>query len=361
MDKIKKVLIMAGGTGGHVFPGLAVAKALQKKNIEVHWLGTEKGLETTVVPAAHIPIHYIAIHGVRGKGWKDIFLSPFRLFFAVLQSLRMIRSIKPDVVVGFGGFVSGPGGIAAWLLRKKLMIHEQNAKPGTTNKWLARVATKIFEGFPDTFPERFRHKVITAGNPVRAEITEISPPEKRFEGRGVPLRLLVLGGSLGAEAINQLLPQVLFALPAEQRLAVLHQTGKKHFENAEKSYAHVPQRDSVKVVPFIEEMDQAYAWADLVICRAGALTIAELCAVGLGAILVPFPFAIDDHQTANAEFMVKHHAGLLIQQADLSKDLLADILQEFCAQPENCITMARAAYQVRRVDATEKVVNTILN
>jgi len=350
MNKLKRVLIMAGGTGGHVFPGLAVAKRLATEGIDVHWLGTQQGLEAKLVPEANIPLHFITISGVRGKGIKDILLAPPRLLAAVLQAQRIIRELKPDVILGMGGFASGPGGIASWLLRCPLVIHEQNAKPGTTNKWLAKVAKKILEGFPDTFLQR--QNVITVGNPVRREIIEMPLLER---GNKEPRKLLVVGGSLGAAAINQLLPQALAVLPESMRPEVYHQTGEKHYADTIAAYQHAGI--SAKIVPFIKEMHEAYAWADIVLCRSGALTIAELCAAGLGAILVPFPHAIDDHQTANAHFMAKQGAALLIQQSALTADELADILQEFSQSPERCQTMAQAAYRLRITDAADKILS----
>jgi UDP-N-acetylglucosamine--N-acetylmuramyl-(pentapeptide) pyrophosphoryl-undecaprenol N-acetylglucosamine transferase len=368
MSKLKKVLIMAGGTGGHVFPGLAVARRMRDEGIDVHWLGTQAGLEARVVPEADIPIHYISIGGVRGKSIKQKMMAPFRLLNAVMQALKIIRQINPDIVIGMGGFASGPGGIASWLLRKPIVIHEQNAKAGMTNTWLACVAKKVLEGFPKTFkPSK---KVIAIGNPVRSEIANLPAPEKRIEKQAKPLHLLVLGGSLGAQAINELLPQALAILPEHERPFILHQVGEKHFENAKMAYdaAGIPfkeksqfaqpfssQKEKVEIVPFIQEMDKAYCAADLVLCRAGALTIAELCAAGLGAILVPFPFAVDDHQTVNGNFMVEQGAAILVQQKELTAEKLAALLKEFYFSREKCIAMAKAAYSLRRVDATNKV------
>lgn len=354
MKKLKKVIVMAGGTGGHVFPGLAVAKRMLEKGIEVHWLGTEKGLEAKLVPAAGFPIHFINISGLRGKGITNLLLTPFKLIAAIYQAQKIINQIKPDLVLGMGGFVSGPGGIASWILRTPIIIHEQNAKAGMTNTWLARVANKVLEAFPKTFsPSK---KVITVGNPVRAEIAAIVKPEERLKQQS-PLRLLILGGSLGAQAINVLVPQVLAKIPLEERPEVLHQTGDKHLETTKDAYreAGISLSDSIKVVPFIQEMDDAYSKADLVLCRAGALTVSELCAAGLGAILIPFPFAVDDHQTANGNFMAQAGAAILIQQQELNVEKLAALLKEFYSNKEKCITMAKAAYALRRVDATEKV------
>ncbi len=349
MSDLKRVLIMAGGTGGHIFPGLAVAKRLMADGVEVHWLGTEKGLEARLIPEAAIPIQYIKISGVRGKGVKEMLLAPLRILTAVWQASRIIRELKPDVVLGMGGFVSGPGGIASWLLKRPLVIHEQNAKPGTTNKWLAKVAQKILEGFPHTFTNR--KKVMMVGNPIRHDILSPHLPER---GGNARLNLLIVGGSLGAAAINQIVPQALAALPESMRPDVYHQTGEKHYADTLKAYQHVSV--SAKIAPFINDMHKAYAWADIVLCRSGALTVAELCAAGVGAILVPFPYAIDDHQTANAAFMVKADAALLIQQSLLTVDKLTDILQEFTALPARCQAMATAAYQLRNADATDKIV-----
>lgn len=351
MGKLQKVLIMAGGTGGHVFPGLAVARQLREQGVLVDWLGTQKGLESRLVPEAGFPLHLISIGGLRGKGLKAILLAPFRLFLAIIQSLRIIHRLQPDVVLGMGGFVSGPGGIAAWLLRRPLVIHEQNAKAGLTNKWLACLATRVLEGFPGTFSSR--DNIITTGNPVRAEITRLSPPQERFEGRNEPLRLLVVGGSLGAAAINELVPRVLARLAPSERPVVLHQAGERHFDTTVKAYAAAGV--TAEIVPFIAEMDKAYAWADIVLCRAGALTVAELCVAGVGSILVPYPYAVDDHQTANADYLVKNQAAVLIQQAVLTEEGLAAILRQLSTSPAQCVAMAEAAYQLRQTDATNKV------
>lgn len=347
MSELKRVLIIAGGTGGHVFPGLAVAEYLRKNNVDVSWIGTLQGLEARLVPEAKFPIHFISISGVRGKRLKEKLLAPMRLIHAISQALKWIRQYNPDVVIGMGGFVSGPGGIASVLLRKKLLIHEQNAKPGLTNQWLSRVAHKILEAFPNTF--RNRKNVITVGNPVRTEITLLPFKDRRSE----PLHLLVLGGSLGAQAINQLLPKALAKIPAEIRPKVLHQTGEKHCSDTVNAYKQLNL--NAEIVPFIKEMNKAYAWADMVLCRAGALTITELCAVGLGAILIPYPYAVDDHQTANAEVMVSANAALLMQQAELRDDMLADILTKLCSSADKTIDMAKAAYHIRRIDAAEKI------
>lgn len=351
MGKLQKVLVMAGGTGGHVFPGLAVAKQLREQGIEVHWLGTKQGLEAKLVPEAGIPIHFISIYGLRGKGIKSLLLAPFRLIRAMCQAMRIIHRLKPDLVLGMGGFVSGPGGLTTWLLRRPLVVHEQNAKAGLTNQCLSRLATKVLEGFPGTFLAS--NKVVTTGNPVRSEIAKLPAPNDRFKARHHPLRLLVLGGSLGATAINELVPKALAKCSVAERPLVRHQAGEKLFKQTLNAYESAGV--TAEVTPFIVEMDQAYAWADVVLCRAGALTIAELCACGLGAILIPYPYAVDDHQTANANFLVKHQAALLIQQSALTEEGLVTVLRELSESRERGIAMANAAYQLRKIDATEKV------
>ncbi len=350
MNKLKRVVIMAGGTGGHVFPGLAVAEVMHDNGIEVHWLGTQKGIESRLVPEADIPFHEITISGVRGKRASSLIFAPLHMLRAVFQSYRHLRALKPDVVIGFGGFVSGPGGAAAWLLGLPLVVHEQNAKPGMTNKWLAKVAKRVLQGFPNAFKPA--EKVLTVGNPVRAEIEEMSAPENRARGNG-QWRLLMMGGSLGAQALNRLLPEALSLLPLDVRPEVVHQTGGKHFESTKMDYDSVGLH--VKLVPFLKDMAEAYTWADMVLCRAGALTVSELCAAGVGAILVPYPHAVDDHQTANAQFMVNQSAGLCIQQKMLTPQKLADILRQFAESPAQRAAMAQAAYRSRNLKVAEKI------
>lgn len=351
MTGLARVLIMAGGTGGHVFPGLAVAKYLQEQGVEVEWLGTAQGLEARLVPEAAIPLHLVSIGGVRGKNLKTLLLAPFRILRALSQSLGVMLRFKPDVVIGMGGFVSGPGGIASWLLRCPLVIHEQNAKAGLTNQWLKHVAKKVLTGFPAVFARA--DKADAVGNPVRDEIMQLPEPLLRFQDRARGLRLLVLGGSLGAQALNKILPQTLKKLPESERPEVYHQAGSKLYEEACAAYQEAGVQ--AKVVPFIADMREAYAWADLVLCRAGALTIAELCAAGLGSILVPYPFAVDDHQTANAGFLVKQGAAILIQQRNLTVDGLSVILAELGASPEKRLAMAEAAYALRKMNVPQKI------
>lgn len=351
MKELKRVLIMAGGTGGHVFPGLAVANYLREKGVEVHWLGTKQGIEARLVPEANFPLHLITITGLRGKGIKTLLTAPFKISMAVWQSRRIINEINPNVVIGMGGFVSGPGGLASWFAGRPLIIHEQNAKAGLTNKWLARIAKRVLAGFPNAFQSQL--EAITVGNPVRIEMESLPAPKKRLTPVRSPFRLLVLGGSLGAQALNEVVPRALSKIYPNERPEIWHQTGDKHFDSAKKIYESMGIQ--AKLAPFVKDMAQAYSWADMVLCRAGALTVSELCVVGLGAVLVPFPFAVDDHQTANASFMVKDQAALCIPQTELTDSRLADIVREFSQSPERRLAMAQAAYQLRQVNVTGKI------
>lgn len=353
MKKLKKVLIMAGGTGGHVFPGLAIAKHFQQHGIEIVWLGTAKGLEARLVPAAHIPLHLISIGGVRGKGLKSLLLLPIRLSIAIFQAMRIIRQLQPDLIIGMGGFVSGPGGIASGLLGYPLVIHEQNARVGTTNRWLSWIAKKNLEGFPNTFSAR--KKAFTVGNPVRKELEKFPSPEQRFAVTNPhrSLRILILGGSLGAQVFNRLLPEAFAQMPLDQRPEVHHQTGEKHLEETVAYYALHDVKATI--APFIANIAEAYSWADIIVCRAGALTLAELCAVGLGAILVPFPHAIDDHQTANARYLAQQGAAWLVQQKDLTGEKLVQMLQQLANNPEERLKMAMSAYKLRQINVADKI------
>lgn len=350
--ELKRVLIMAGGTGGHVFPGLALANYLRNQGVQVEWLGTNQGLEAKLVPAANIPLHRITISGLRGKGWSSLFLAPLKITKAIAQSWGIIKTFNPDLVIGMGGFVSGPGGVASWLTNVPLIIHEQNAKAGMTNKILAKLAQKTLSGFPNAFNRTT--KAQTVGNPVRTELLQLKTPNERLSETHSPLRLLVIGGSLGAQVFNHLVPHALAKLPLTERPLVRHQTGEKHYAVAKENYAALGVQ--VELLPFIDDMAQAYNWADVVLCRAGALTVAELCAVGLGAIFVPYPHAVDDHQTANAQFMVKNQAAICIQQADLTEAKLATLLSDFAKSPEQVKTMANAAYALRQTNVVEKIV-----
>src|ERR1700693_2092192 len=308
------VLIMAGGTGGHVFPALAVAHVLRDRGVAVVWLGVPGSMESRLVPANGFPIEWVRVAGIRGKGLAAWLLAPLRIVKAVAQAMGVLRRVQPRSVLGAGGYVSGPGGIAAWLLRVPLLIHEQNAVAGLTNRWLARLATQVLEAFPGSFGPRVPARAI--GNPVRADIAALAAPEVRFAGRESRSRLLVFGGSQGARRLNAVVPQALARVAPEIRPQVRHQTGGRGLEAARAAYADA--RVEADVLPFIDDMAAAYAWADLAVCRAGAMTIAELQAAGLGAILVPLPVATDDHQTKNAEAMVRTGAARIIQERDLT-------------------------------------------
>lgn len=347
---IKKVLILAGGTGGHIFPGLALADYLKNQGIDVLWLGTKQGMETTLVTEAHIPIRYISISGLRGKNWRTLLMAPFKLIHATTQALSIIRAYQPDVIVGMGGFVSGPGGIACYLARRPLLIHEQNAKAGLTNKILRHIAKFTLEGLPGAFSSK--NKTIYVGNPVRTDFLTLPPPRSRLHA-DQPFRLLVVGGSLGARVLNEMVPRALALMATQDRPIVTHQTGAKGLEDAHRFYKECHVTADLK--PFIKEMAQAYAEVDLVLCRAGALTIAELCAVGVGAILVPYPHAVDDHQTANAQILEKQGAAICMQQAALSPEKLADMLTQMAQNPEKRIAMAEAAYHLREEHTLEKI------
>lgn len=346
-----RIVIMAGGTGGHIFPGLAVARALRERGAEVRWLGADGGMETRLVPPHGIPLDTLAVQGVRGKGLGTLLRAPLRLLAAVRAARAVLRRERPDAVVSFGGYAAGPGGIAAWLAGIPLLVHEQNRAAGMTNKVLARVARQVLVGFPQTFA-----KETHVGNPVRAEIAAVAPPEAREFDHAGPLRLLVLGGSQGARALNEAVPQAVAALgmPVE----ILHQAGERMLDAARQAYvdAGVPAR----VEPFIADMAAAYAWADLVVCRAGALTLAELCAVGVGSVLVPFPQAVDDHQTRNADFLVEHGAAVLLPQSDQLPARLREVLAPLSADAGKRLAMARAARALARPDAAQRVAEAVL-
>jgi len=319
------ILIMAGGTGGHVYPALAVANALQQQSREIVWLGTHKGIEARVVPAANIRIEWISIHGLRGKGVVTLLLAPFRLAWALLQSTAVMIRHRPAAVLGMGGFVSGPGGLAAWLTRRPLVIHEQNAVAGLTNRLLARLARVVLQAFPGSFSAPIQPE--TVGNPVREDIAAIDDPASRFANRTGAIRLLVLGGSQGALALNRTVPEALALLPEALRPVVRHQAGQRTLQTAIDAYAGTGL--VADVTPFIDDMAEAYEWADLVVCRAGALTVAEIAAAGLAAVFVPFPAAVDDHQTANARAMEEAGAAVIMNEKDMTAESLASCLTEW--------------------------------
>jgi UDP-N-acetylglucosamine--N-acetylmuramyl-(pentapeptide) pyrophosphoryl-undecaprenol N-acetylglucosamine transferase len=340
------ILIMAGGTGGHVFPGLAVAEVLRERKRAVVWLGTQQGLEARVVPQNGIDIEWVTISGVRRRGVLAWIAAPFKTAAATIQVLGTLRRRRPSAVLGMGGFVSGPGGTATWLARRPLLIHEQNAIVGTTNRWLARIADRVFEAFPKTFPERVAARCI--GNPVRRAIAAIPPRGDAGAGRSARPRLLVLGGSQGARALNERVPAAVALLPADLRPEILHQAGKT-IDAARAAYAAAGVDG--EVLPFIDDMAAAYAGADLVIARAGALTLAELAAAGVAAILVPYPYAVDDHQSRNAAYFAAAGAALVVAESNLAPDNLAEMLESLLRDRARLQQMSASARGLARPDA----------
>jgi UDP-N-acetylglucosamine--N-acetylmuramyl-(pentapeptide) pyrophosphoryl-undecaprenol N-acetylglucosamine transferase len=347
----RPVLIMAGGTGGHVFPALAVANVLRERGIAVVWLGVPGSMESRLVPANGFPIEWVQVAGIRGKGLKTWLLAPLAVCKAVAQAMGVLRRVRPRSVLGAGGYVSGPGGIAAWLLRVPLLIHEQNAIAGMTNRWLARLASQVLEAFPGSFGPKVHARTI--GNPVRADIAALPPPQQRFEGREGRSRLLIFGGSQGALRLNAVVPQALARVAGEIRPLVRHQAGARGLEAARAAYAEA--RIDAEVLPFIDDMAEALSWADLAVCRAGAMTVAELQAAGLGAIFVPLAVATDDHQTKNAEVMVNSGAARLIQERDLTPERLGAAISELIADRARLLAMAAAARGSRVIDAAAKL------
>jgi len=341
---------MAGGTGGHVFPALAVAGELRERGIEVTWLGTRRGIEADLVPGADFPIRFIDVVGLRGKsGLVGKLKAPFGLLKALWQAFGVVRSVRPQCVLGFGGFASGPGGLAARLLGKPLVIHEQNAVAGTTNRILEKLATRVLEAFPNALA-----KGEHCGNPVRREISALEAPQTRLSfAEGRCPQLLVLGGSLGALAINQVLPKALALLAENERPAIVHQCGQKHLEATCKAYEDAGV--TAEVVAFVDDMAAAYGVADFVICRAGALTVSELTAAGLGSVLIPYPHAIDDHQSENARWLVDNGAAVMLQQKDLNPEALATLLEELLANKQRLVAMAVAARALALPDAVNTV------
>lgn len=344
----RPILVMAGGTGGHVYPALAVAESLIGSGWPVVWLGTRAGLEARVVPARGIPIEWVDVGGLRGKGLTALAAAPLRIARALVQSIAVMRRHRPRAVLGMGGYASGPGGLAAWLLRRPLVIHEQNAVGGTTNRLLARFARRVLTGFPGVLAGE------CIGNPVRAEIAALPAPAVRMHGRTGALRVLVLGGSQGARALNAAVPFAVALLPPDRRPEVRHQCGEKLLEEARAAWDAAGVR--VDPVAFIDDVAAAYAWADIVICRAGALTIAELAAAGVASVLVPLPHAVDDHQTANARYLVDAGAGELLPESDLTPASLASRLSRLGGDREALLKMAIAARGVARPDATAALV-----
>ena len=338
----RSILIMAGGTGGHIMPGLAVADILRSQGWKVTWLGAPGSMEAELVPKHGYGMAWVRFSGVRGKGLLRTLMLPFNLLIALWQSAAAIFRHRPDVVLGMGGYITFPGGVMAALLRRPLVIHEQNSIAGLSNKVLARIAQKTLSGFPDVLP-----KAIWCGNPVRGSIAGLPDPQTRYMARSGRLNLLVVGGSLGAKALNEVMPQALVLLPEGLRPNVVHQTGKQHFAAVQQLYRQAGVQADIR--PFLDDMAGCYANADVVICRAGALTIAELAAAGVASILVPFPFAVDDHQTHNARFLSERGAAWLLPQGELSAEKLAQLLQELTR--EKLAAMAQQARSVAKPDA----------
>ncbi len=346
------VLIMAGGTGGHIFPGLAVADALRQKDIPVRWLGAEGGMEARTVPAAGIDLDLVAISGLRGKGLMRWIRMPFMLLRAVWQARRLLAANPPLCAVSFGGYAAAPGGIAAWTKGIPVLVHEQNRIPGMTNRLLSRVSSKILQGFPGTFPEDM--SAIDSGNPVRREVAALADPQTRLFERTGPVRVLITGGSQGAQVLNLTVPAALKLLPASIAIEVRHQAGAKRVDEAQGAYLEAGVDADIQ--PFIGDMAEAYAWADLVICRSGALTVAELAAAGVASVLVPYAYAVDDHQTRNAEYLSSAKAAIILPQATFEPRVLATALEPLLSDRAVLLSMAIAARQLALPDAAEKVV-----
>lgn len=348
-------MIMAGGTGGHVFPGLAVADHMKTLDWNIVWLGTHNGMEAALVPQHGYRVELIEFSGLRGKKAMDWLWLPWRLLLAFGQSARIIIRTQPDVVLGMGGYPAFPGGIMASLLNKPLLIHEQNAIPGLTNRILAKIADKILLGFPAAIKGNSK-KVQVTGNPVRDDILRLPLPELRFASRSGKLKILVIGGSLGARILNTTIPKALKLIPENDRPWVTHQAGKNNLDELQRNYAECDVEGNL--VSFIDDMAASYAECDLVICRAGALTISELAVVGVASILIPYPFAVDDHQTANAQFLSKHKAALLLPQDKLNPEELADLIKGFTR--ERLLKMAMFARSLAKPDATRRVADACL-
>jgi UDP-N-acetylglucosamine--N-acetylmuramyl-(pentapeptide) pyrophosphoryl-undecaprenol N-acetylglucosamine transferase len=350
----RPVLIMAGGTGGHVFPALAVAEELSARGVPVSWLGTRRGLESRVVPAAGYPLETVSVSGLRGRGLLRLLMAPFMLALALGQALLIQLRLRPLAVLGMGGFASGPGGVIAWLLRRPLLIHEQNSVAGTTNRWLAPLARTVMVAFPGSLKEKYRP--VHTGNPVRGPILRLAAPAERLAGRAGALRVLVVGGSLGAHALNTVVPAAIAQLSVQPE--IYHQTGRQDLDAVRAGYAAagIPAR----VEAFIDDMAAAYAWADLVICRSGALTVAELAVVGVPAILVPFPYATDDHQTGNAKFLADAGAAVLLPQGEMTPERLAGMLSDFSEQRPVLQEMAGRAHALAMPDAARRVAELCL-
>ncbi len=343
---MKTALVMAGGTGGHIFPGIAVAEVLQARGWRIVWMGNPDGMEARIVPARGYETAWVRFGALRGKGMLRKLMLPLNLLSGFWQAMRALRRIRPAVVLGMGGYISFPGGMMAALLGRPLVVHEQNSVAGLANRVLAGVAERVLSGFPQVLK-----KAQWVGNPVRAEIAAVAPPTERFAGRAGPLRLLVVGGSLGAAALNEAVPAALGRFAADERPQVLHQAGERQIDALRDAYARAGVQGELR--PFIDDMASAYAAADLVICRAGALTVSELAAVGAASLLVPFPHAVDDHQTGNARFLADQGAAILLPQSELDADRLAALLAGL--DRDRLLQMAAAARVLARPQAAAAV------
>ena len=339
----KRLLIMAAGTGGHVYPALATAKIMQQQGWQVEWLGTGRGIESRLVTEAGLTLHCIDIVGLRGKGRLSLLAAPWRLVKSFVQAFRLLGKYQPHCVLGMGGFVAGPGGLASWVKRIPLVLHEQNAIPGLTNRLLRPLATRTLQAFAGSFAAT---DATTVGNPLRSNIGAKKTPHQG-------LHILVVGGSLGALALNQVVPQALALLPAPERAKVWHQTGRKHLSATQQGYNEL--QVEARVDAYIDDMAQAYAWADLVICRAGALTVSELAGAGMASILVPYPHAVDDHQTANANILQRAGAAVVMQQAQLSAVTLSQVIVQLQSDTAQLNTMAQAALTCAQPNAGKQV------
>ncbi|MBE1300073.1 MAG: undecaprenyldiphospho-muramoylpentapeptide beta-N-acetylglucosaminyltransferase [Alteromonadaceae bacterium] len=353
----KTLLVMAGGTGGHVFPGLAVAQTLEQQGWTIHWLGTAQRMEADIVPKHGYPIHFVDVSGVRGNGLKRLLFAPLMVIRAIVQALKIIKNVKPNVVLGMGGYASGPGGVAAWLCGKPLILHEQNAVAGTTNRLLAPLARKILTGFAIHDWHKAKGKITHVGNPVRTDFANIEPLS--IENR--PIRILVTGGSLGAQALNQQMPKT-FSQLKNFDFEVRHQTGRGKIDAVKSGYqSHCEDSFTWQAEEFVDDMVAAYAWADVIVCRAGALTVAEVALAGRCAIFVPLPHAIDDHQTKNADSLAQHEAALCIKQSELDEGAMTARLKELMEQPEKILNIAQSARKLAHKKATQLVADVCLN
>jgi UDP-N-acetylglucosamine--N-acetylmuramyl-(pentapeptide) pyrophosphoryl-undecaprenol N-acetylglucosamine transferase len=347
----KKILIIAGGTGGHIFPALAVARLFSEQGDKVEWLGSEYGLEQKLVSPLY-PIHYISMRGLRRSGLRAKLLLPFQLLKAIYKAYRLIRQVRPQVVLGMGGYVTAPGGIAAWLARVPLIIHEQNAVAGLSNRLLSYFARSVLQAFPGAFSAKL--KVATVGNPVRRELLALPVPAKRYADRGEGLNILVLGGSQGASAINKCIVELAKSEAKELKLSLWHQTGEADCEMIQLAYQIVEA--DIRVDAFIDDVAKAYAWADVVICRAGALTVSELAAAGVPGIFIPYPYAVDNHQLYNARFLEKLGGAVVLEQKLMTVSALKNILEGFIQSRSTLVEMAEKARRLADLQAAEQVV-----